>query len=79
MTQGVMTQSRKQAVDQTFLRLTCGDFKHNPDGSWVTTRQINIVGNGGEQMLILAGRRFTKGQMFILGLDLAAILERQCG
>ena len=76
-----MTQqdvSENRAATGIILQLSCSDFQRNPDGSWVTTRQINVSGPGGDQMLIGAGRQVTKGQMFIFGLDLAAILERQC-
>lgn len=69
----------KKSAGTTFLQLSCGDFRRNPDGTWESTRQIDIVGAGGEQMIIPSGRRFDKGQMFILGLDLAAVLQRQCG
>ncbi|HEU0021973.1 MAG TPA: hypothetical protein VFR55_09935 [Dehalococcoidia bacterium] len=77
MTQRV-TRGRKPA-GTTFLQLSCGDFQRNPDGTWETTRQLDLSGPGGAQMIIPAGRRFGKGQMFILGLDLAAVLQGQCG
>ena len=69
----------KKSTGKTFLQLSCGDFQRNPDGTWECTRQINIIGPGGEQRLIPAGRKFDKGQMFILGVDLAAVLQCQCG
>lgn len=61
----------------TLLRLSLADFHRNADGFWITTKPITISGPGGKQILIGAGRRFSKGQMFLFGLDLAAILDRQ--
>ncbi|MFQ6026652.1 MAG: hypothetical protein ACE5Q6_03960 [Dehalococcoidia bacterium] len=72
------TISETESCTGMLLELSYADFQRNSNGSWVTTRQINISGPNGEQMLIAEGRRFTKGQMFILGLDLAAVLEQQC-
>ncbi|MDA0735016.1 MAG: hypothetical protein O2909_12470 [Chloroflexi bacterium] len=69
----------KKSTGTAFLQLSCGDFQRNPDGTWESTRQIDLTGHGGDQMLIPAGRKFDKGQMFILGVDLAAVLQRQCG
>jgi hypothetical protein len=77
MTQGAAPGEKSTGTP--FLQLSCGDFQHNPDGTWETTRQLDITGPGGEQKIVPAGRRFDKGQMFILGLDLAAVLQRQCG
>lgn len=61
----------------TLLRLSLANFNRNADGSWITTKPINISGPGGKQTLVAAGRRFSVGQMFMFGMDLAAILERQ--
>ena len=75
-----MTQeNRKPAKSNrgTLLRLSLADFRRDSDGSWITTRPIIISGPGGKQTLVAADRRFAKGQMFMLGLDLAAVLERQ--
>jgi len=63
---------------QVLLELSLQDFRRESDGSWVTTRQINIGTPGAERMLIGEGRRFSGGQMFLLGLDLAEVLEKQC-
>ncbi len=74
-----MVQAAKPArrSQGTLLRLSLADFKKHPDGSWETTRPIIISGPGGKQTLVAAERRFSKGQMFMLGLDLAAVLEKQ--
>ncbi len=61
----------------TLLRLALDDFQRNADGSWITTRPITISGPGGKQTMVAAGRRFSNGQLFMMGLDLAAILDRQ--
>ena len=74
-----MTQEIKKPARSnrgTLLRLSLADFQRNPDGSWITTRPITISGFGGKQTLVAAGRRFSNGQMFMFGLDLAAILDR---
>ncbi len=61
----------------TLLRLALDDFQRNADGSWITTRPITISGPGGKQTMVAAGRRFSNGQLIMMGLDLAAILDRQ--
>jgi len=71
-----MTQTA--TAEALLLCLSCEDFRRTPDGSWITTRQINFSGPNGEQMLLAEGRQFKAGQMFIFGLDLAAVLERHC-
>ena len=70
--------SDRRTTTDAMLQLSNSDCQRNPDGSRFATRQINISGPEGDQILIGAGRHFTKGQMFIFGLDLAAVLERQC-
>ena len=76
-----MTQEIKKPARSsrgTLLRLSLTDFQRNADGSWITTRPITIRGPGGKQTLVAVDRRFSKGQMFMFGLDLAAILDQQC-
>ncbi len=75
MTQEIKKPARSNR--DTFLRLSLADFKRNADGSWITTRPITINGPGEKQTLVAAGRRFSNGQLFMMGLDLAAILDRQ--
>jgi hypothetical protein len=72
------TDTGPEAATGMLFQLTCDDFRRNADGSWVTTRQINIQGPGGEQMVLAADRRFERGQMFLFGLDLAATLDKHC-
>ena len=69
--------SRDSGTSGAFIQLVLDDFKRAEDGSWITTRQIDIIGRGEPQRLLADGHRFTRGQMTIFGLDLAAILEKQ--
>ncbi len=59
----------------SLLHLSYDDFRRETDGSWVTTRQINVAGPNGDQTLIAEGRRFKSRQMFMFGRDLADILD----
>lgn len=74
-----MSQQASSDVSKNtrLLELSCRDFRSDGDGSWVTTRQIDIGLPGAEQRLIPEGRRFSRGQKFLLGLDLAVVLEKQ--
>ncbi|NQW22453.1 MAG: hypothetical protein HQ475_03310 [SAR202 cluster bacterium] len=63
-------------ADDILLELCYDDFRQLDDGSWITVREINIYGHSGKQRLIHAGREFKKGELFIIGVDLAAILEK---
>ncbi len=65
-------------TSKTLLHLSCDDFRRETDGSWVTTRRINLTGPNGDYMLIAEGRRFKSRQMFVFGRDLADILDQQC-
>jgi hypothetical protein len=65
-------------ADGVLFQLTCADFRRNPDGSWITTRQINLKEPGGTQMALAADRRFERGELFLFGLDLAATLDKYC-
>ena len=60
----------------SLLHLSYDDFRRETDGSWVTTRQINVAGPNGDQTLIAEGRRFKSRQMFMFGRDLADILDQ---
>lgn len=63
---------------RTLLQISLDDFQRNEDGSWVTTRAIEIGGPDDKRVLLGAGRRFNKRELAIFGLDLAAILDRHC-
>ncbi len=63
---------------QTLVHLSYDDFRREADGTWVTTRQINVAGPKGEQTLIAEGRRFKSRQLFMFGRDLADILDLYC-
>jgi hypothetical protein len=54
------------------LELTCTDFKHNQNGSWSPLHPIQVGG-----VRILAGVSFREGTVFS-GIDLAAILKKEC-
>ena len=70
--------TNSETAGGVLFRLTCADFRQNPDGSWTTTRQINLDGPGGSQMVLAADRRFERGELFLFGLDLAATLDKYC-
>jgi hypothetical protein len=56
----------------------CDAFVKNPDGSWTPTRDVNIVmPNGGDVLTVGSAASFHPGKE-IRGLDVAALLERQC-
>ena len=52
--------------------LTCGDFLHNPNGSWSPARSVNLNG-----VTIAPGMSFNPGDQFG-AIDLAKILDAQC-
>lgn len=73
--------SEKLSTNRAFgndvlVELRRDDFKRLEDGSWITTREITIYGNGGSQRLINAGREFKRGELSFIGLDLATILDK---
>ena len=63
---------------QVLIQLCSDDFSRKDDGSWITTREIVITGVTENQLMIKEGKEFKKGDLTIVGLDLAAILERHC-
>ena len=71
--------SRKSDVpDKVLVQLCSDDFQRNEDGSWVAVKDIFIADSAENQRLIKEGREFKKGELAIVGLDLAAILEKHC-
>ena len=53
--------------------LNCSDFKKNPDGSWSPVRPVTLNG-----VTMGPGVSFNPGVSFG-GVDLASILNKQCG
>ena len=58
------------------MQITKDDFHRNEDGSWLVARDIVISSDVKEQTMLKEGRVFRKGELAIVGLDLAAILEK---
>lgn len=54
------------------LGLGCGDFTHNDDGSWNPAHPVAIAG-----LVLNVIRTFRAGES-IAGVDLGAILDRDC-
>lgn len=69
---------KKASTNKVLLQLANDAFLRNEDGFWVATNDIFITGATENQLLIKAGREFKKGDLAIVGLDLAAILEKHC-
>ncbi|NQW22743.1 MAG: hypothetical protein HQ475_04780 [SAR202 cluster bacterium] len=69
---------KKASTHKALLKLSGDDFLRNEDGFWVATKDIFITGATENQLLIKAGREFKKGNLAIVGLDLAAVLEKHC-
>ncbi|MBC8281881.1 MAG: hypothetical protein H8E48_13945 [Chloroflexi bacterium] len=63
-------------TDDVLVQLRRDDFRRLDDGSWITTREITIHGNGDSQRLINANREFKRGELSFFGLDLATILDK---
>ena len=57
--------------------LNCADFVHNSDETWSAAHPVPI-NNGAETMTLYPAARFRKGAIFA-GLDLAPLLDQQCG
>ena len=58
------------------MQITKDDFHRNEDRSWLVARDIVISSDVKEQTMLKEGRVFRKGELAIVGLDLAAILEK---
>ncbi len=58
------------------VQICWDDFQQQDDGSWITNREITIDGPGGTDRLVKAGRVFKRGELSIIGIDLAALLEK---
>jgi hypothetical protein len=58
-------------------QLDCADFVRNPDGSWSPARQMTIPNLNGGRVSMGPGVTFKEGAKFV-GVDLGAILDRQC-
>jgi len=57
--------------------IPCDAFKKEDDGSWRPTRDVNVELPDGNVLTVGSAVTFTPGNP-IGGLDLAAVLERQC-
>jgi hypothetical protein len=54
----------------------CSNFRHNSDGSWSPLRSVTIR-TGDTTAIVAPGVSFATGASFA-GVDLAAVLNRQC-
>lgn len=71
-----VAESGRATDEKMLLQISSSDFRRDPDGTWEVVRPLAVSGPGGDHVLVAAGRRFGKGQMFMFGLDVAVILER---
>lgn len=72
---GFAQASRQQAPQEPTLKslkLTCGDFKHNQDGSWSTVHAVEWGTVG-----VPANVSFKPG-ITLNGVDIAAVLNKEC-
>ena len=58
-------------------RIPCDAFKKHDDGSWTPTRDVNVELPDGNVLTVGPAVSFKPGNP-IRGLDLAAVLEREC-
>jgi hypothetical protein len=58
-------------------RIPCDAFKKEDDGAWRPTRDVNVELPDGTVLTVGAAVSFKPGNS-IRGLDLAAVLERDC-
>ena len=58
-------------------RIPCDAFKKQADGSWVPTRDVNVELPDGTVLTVGPAASFTPGNP-IRGLDLGAVLDREC-
>lgn len=58
------------------MEVDCSRFTHNPDGSWSVNQPLELFSDGG-RVRISPGPPFKRGMSFG-GLDIAAMLDRQC-
>lgn len=68
----------EQSQRHVLMQLFSDDFSRKDDGSWITTREIVITGANENQRMIKEGKEFRRGDLTIVGLDLAAILDKHC-
>jgi hypothetical protein len=60
------------------LDIPCDGFVRNPDGSWTPTRDVDIPNPTGAGVVTVGAAVSFRPGGSLLGLDLAAVLERQC-
>ena len=58
--------------------LKCGDYKHNSDGSWSPTHEVNIVFPDGTSLTIAPNTVFSANGSW-MGMDFGNLLNEQCG
>ncbi len=55
----------------------CSDFKPGPDGTWITVRSITVQRQN-QYTTIAADASFKAGGQPTVGLDVGAMLDRNC-
>ena len=58
--------------------LSCSDFKRNADGTWSATHQMTITA-GGQSNTLWPTAHFGSVGFYISGVDIAPIVDKQCG
>jgi hypothetical protein len=72
------TDPPAQGPEPLSARFPCDAFVKNPDGSWTPTRDVNIaLPDSREVLTVGTAVSFHPGKT-IRGVDLAALLEKQC-
>jgi hypothetical protein len=57
--------------------LTCGDYKHNSDGSWSPTKEVSIVFPDGTTLSIASSVNFPAIGTY-MGLPMSQLLTEKC-
>lgn len=58
--------------------LTCSDYKHNSDGSWVPVKEVPMVFPDGTILTVAPSATFPAHGTW-MGLPLALLLDQKCG
>jgi hypothetical protein len=58
-------------------RIPCDAFKKQADGSWVPTRDVNVLLPDGNVLTVGSAASFKPGDA-VRGFDLGAVLDQEC-
>jgi hypothetical protein len=74
--QSPSSDSTAQEPPSQASSFNCSDFHRNPDGSWISVRDVTISGPSGSASY--HPYAFFPPHVAFVGLDVADILEQQC-